>query len=171
MSAPKNLEELYIHELKDLVSANDQMHETLGKLHQATQHDGLKSHLKKSIDGLEQHLQSIKDILSGMGETGKKHCKGMEGLCKEAEKHGIEEAPHLNAVQDAVILAQFQRLSHYGICGFGTAAAYAEALGKSDDAAKIDEITSTIYSSDDEMTALAEDCINCAAKSGTGAPA
>ncbi len=164
MSGPKNLKELYVHELKDLVSANDQMHKTLGKLHEAATHDGLKEHMKKSLDGLEKHTSTIEGILSDMGESGKKHCKGMEGLCKEAEKHGIEEAPHLNDVQDASILAQFQRLSHYGITGFGTAAAFAEGLGRKDDAKKIDEITSEIYCSDEQMTQLAEECINNAAK-------
>ena len=164
MSAPKNLNELYVHELKDLVSANDQMHKTLGKLHEAAEHDGLKTHLKKSLDGIEKHTSSIEDLLTDMGESGKKHCKGMEGLCTEAEKHGIKEAPHDNAVQDAAILAQFQRMSHYGITGFGTAAAFAEGLGKKDHAKKLDEITSSIYASDEEMTELAEDCINCAAK-------
>ena len=171
MSAPSNLKDLYVHELKDLVSANDQMRETLGKLHKAAEHDGLKKHLKKSIDGLEKHTSTVEQLLSDMGESGKKHCKGMEGLCKEAEKHAIEEAPHLNAVQDASIVAQFQRLSHYGITGFGTAAAFAEGLGKSDHAKQLDEITATIYCSDEEMTSLAEDCINCAAKAGQTADA
>ena len=164
MSAPKNLKELYVHELQDLVSANDQMHKTLGKLHKEADHDGLKEHMKKSLDGLEKHTKTIEGILSDLGESSKKHCKGMEGLCKEAEKHGIEEAPKDQAVQDAAILAQFQRLSHYGITGFGTAAAFAEGLGKKDHAKKLDEITSSIYASDEEMTELAEDCINCAAK-------
>lgn len=164
MSAPSNLADCYTHELKDLVSANDQMKKVVEELHEAATNEDLKSHLKKTIDKIESHTSTLKELLEDCDESGKEHCKGMEGLCKEAKKHAIEEAPHLNDVQDAVILAQYQRLCHYGICGFGTAKAYAEGLGHSDHAAKLDSITAEIYTADEDMTKLAETCINNAAK-------
>ncbi|WP_265530156.1 YciE/YciF ferroxidase family protein [Sphingomicrobium marinum] len=163
MSAPSNLKDCYVHELKDLISANDQMAKILPELHDAATNEGLKKHLKKSLDGIEKHTGTTEQLLEDMGESGKKHCKGMEGLVKEAKKHAIEEAPHYNAVQDVVILAQYQRLCHYGICGFGTSKAFAEGLGKDDHVKKLDQITADIYWSDEEMTKLAENCINDAA--------
>ena len=48
---------------------------------------------------------------------------------------------------------------------------HAQNEAKSDHAKQLDEITATIYCSDEEMTALAEDCINCAAKAGQTADA
>jgi len=164
MSAPSNLSDCYTHELKDLVSANDQMKTVVKELHNAATNDKLKSHLKKTIDGIEKHTTSIEGLLEDCGESGKEHCKGMEGLCKEARKHGIEEAPHLNVVQDVVILAQYQRLCHYGISGFGTSRAFAEGLGKSDHAEKLEQITGDIYWADEEMSKVAEGCLNEAAK-------
>ena len=164
MSAPKNLKDCYVHELKDLISANDQMKSVVKDLHDAAENDALKSMLKKTVDGIGKHTQATEELLADCGESGKEHCKGMEGLVKEARKHALEEAPHLNTVQDVVILTQYQRLCHYGICGFGSAAAFAEALGKSDHAEKLDEITADIYSADEEMSEVAETCINDAAK-------
>ncbi|MCJ7420486.1 ferritin-like domain-containing protein [Sphingomicrobium astaxanthinifaciens] len=164
MSAPKNLEDCYTHELKDLISANDQMKKVVKDLHDAAENDDLKSMLKKTIDGIEKHTQTTEQLLADCGESGKEHCKGMEGLVKEARKHALEEAPHLNAVQDVVILTQYQRMCHYGICGFGSAAAFAEGLCKSDHADKLDQITADIYGSDEEMTKVAESCVNLAAK-------
>ncbi|TMM47194.1 DUF892 family protein [Qipengyuania marisflavi] len=164
MSAPSNLTDCYTHELKDLISANDQMSTVVEKLHEAATNDALKSHLKKTIEGIEKHTDTIKQLLEDCGESGKEHCKGMEGLCKEARKHAIEEAPHLNAVQDVVILSQYQRLCHYGICGFGTARAFADGLGKADHSSKLEKITADIYNSDEEMTKVAETCVNEAAR-------
>lgn len=164
MSAPKNLKDCYTHELKDLISANDQMKDVVNELHDAAENDDLKSMLKKTVDGIEKHTETTKQLLEDCGESGKEHCKGMEGLVKEARKHALEEAPHLNAVQDVVILTQYQRLCHYGICGFGSAAAFAEGLGKSDHVDKLDQITADIYSADEEMTKVAEGCVNEAAK-------
>ena len=163
MSAPKNLSDCYTHELKDLISANDQMKSVTKELHEAATNDRLKTHLKSTLDAIEKHTSSIEGLLEDCGESGKEHCKGMEGLCKEARKHALEEAPHLNTVQDVVILSQYQRLCHYGICGFGTAAGLAEALGKSDHVSKLDTITSDVYKSDDCMTEVAEACVNEAA--------
>lgn len=61
----------------------------------------------------------------------------MEGLVAEAIKHTIEEAPAKGPVRDAAIIAQYRRMTHYGITGFGTVGAFAEALGLSDDAEKL----------------------------------
>ena len=40
-------------------------------------------------------------------------------------KHTIEEAPERGPVLDAAIIAQYQRMTHYGITGFGTVGAFA----------------------------------------------
>jgi ferritin-like metal-binding protein YciE len=45
-------------------------------------------------------------------------------------------------------------MTHYGIAGFGTAAAYAEALGKTEDAEKLNEATKEIYGGDEYMNQL-----------------
>lgn len=163
MSAPANLEECYVHELKDLISANDQMRRTIKKIGKKAKNGELKAHIDTSVTKIEEHTSTLKELLKEMGEKGKEHCKGMEGLCTEAEKHCIEEAPEKSEVRDVVIVAQFQRMSHYGICGFGTAAAYAEAVGKAKHAKAIDKITKDIYGSDEAMTKLAEGCVNAAA--------
>lgn len=56
------------------------------------------------------------------------------------------------AALDVAIIAQYQRLCHYGIAGFGTTKAFAEALGKDEAARKLDQALDNIYESDDFMT-------------------
>ena len=80
----------------------------------------------------------------------------MEGLVHEARKHIFEEAIGDGVLKDLLILAQYQRMSHYGLAGFGTAAAYAKALGRSDDAAALQSTVSNIYRGDEIATRLAE---------------
>ena len=107
----------------------------------------------------------LKTLLEASDEQVKKeHCKGMEGLVAEAIKHTTEEAPEKGPVLDAVVIAQFQRMSHYGIAGFGTAAAYAEALGEKKAAKALNKATKEIYGSDEYMTKLAETSVNIEAK-------
>ena len=156
MPAPESFDELYTDELKDLWSANDQMNRVLKKLTSKAKDAKLKEMLVKSHEGIARHTDIVKELIVAAGEkASKEHCKGMEGLVAEATKHCIEEAPKKGPLLDAVIIAQYQRMTHYGIAGFGTAAAYAEALGKSEDVKKLKQATAEIYMGDEYMNQLA----------------
>ncbi|WP_373486869.1 DUF892 family protein [Blastomonas sp.] len=161
MSAPENLTDLYTGELQDLWSANDQMAKALKKMTPKVSDPALKEMLTKSQEGIATHTQMLKDLLEESDEKVKKeHCRGMEGLVAEAIKHTTEEAPDKGPVLDAVIIAQYQRMSHYGIAGFGTAAAFAGALGNKKAVKALDKVTKEIYGGDEYMTKLAENNIN-----------
>ena len=165
MSAPEDLMGLYTGELQDLWSANDQMATVLKKMSSKVSDPALKDMLANSQDGIAKHTEVLKGLLETSGEKVKKeHCKGMEGLVAEATKHTTEEAPKKGSVLDAVIIAQYQRMTHYGIAGFGTAASYAGTLGLKDAVKALDNVTKETYSGDDYMTKLAETTVNIEAK-------
>lgn len=165
MSTPENLDDLYIDELKDLWSANDQMQRCLKKLAPQAFDSSLKEMLTRSQEGISQHTEMLKELISANGEkVSKEHCKGMEGLVAEATKHTTEEAPKKGPVLDAVIIAQYQRMTHYGIAGFGTASAFAKALGNEEDHARLKAATKDCYRADEYMTKLAETSTNMDAK-------
>lgn len=165
MSKPETLHDLYVDELKDLWSANDQMLRVVRKIADKPTSSRLKQLLSKSEQGIADHTALLKDLLSANEEdVSKEHCKGMQGLCEEARKHVLEEGPDAGPVLDAVIIAQYQRMTHYGIAGFGTAAAYAEALGRTDEAEKLRQATKEIYRGDEYATTLAEMSVNLKAE-------
>ena len=166
MSAPENLRDLYVDELKDLWSANDQMQRTVKKLVTRAKDEQLKGLLNRSIEGIGKHTGTLKTLIEAQdGKLSKEHCKGMEGLVEEANKHTIgEEAPKKGPVRDAQIIAQYQRMSHYGLAGFGTAAAYAKSLGLKKDEKLLKQATKEIYLADEFGTRLAESSVNIDAK-------
>lgn len=157
MSAPESLKDVYSDELKDLWSANDQMAKAVttmaGQVHDAK----LKQTLEASVKGITKHTDALKALLKDAGEdVEKEHCAGMEGLVKEALKHSVKEAPKSGDLLDIVIISQYQRMSHYGITGFGTAAAYAKALGKSEHESTLTGMVAEIYKADEYASKLAE---------------
>ncbi|MDB5817272.1 MAG: hypothetical protein JWQ11_912 [Rhizobacter sp.] len=165
MSKPESLKDLYTDELKDLWSANDQMSRLLKKIVSKVSDKELKDMLSKSQEGIAQHTDVLKELLTASGEkVSKEHCKGMEGLVAEATKHTTEEAPEKGPLLDSLIVAQYQRMTHYGIAGFGTAAAYAKALGLKDDAKKLSAATKEIYGGDAYASKLADTTVNIDAK-------
>lgn len=159
--APESLEDLYIDELKDLWSANDQMLQALERIAPQATEPKLQQMLEKSRTGIQRHTDVLKRLIAEQGEeVEKEHCKGMQGLVQEAIKHAIDEAPDKGPVLDAVIIAQYQRMTHYGITGFGTAAAYAHELGEDEAEQALKQATKEIYGGDEYANRLAETLVN-----------
>ena len=165
MSTPESLKEVYADEIKDLWSANEQMAKTLGQLTEGVHDDKLKQYLAKSVTGIRKHNETLKELLKDAGETAEpEHCKGMEGLCAEAIKHGVKEAPKDGELRDIVVIGQYQRMCHYGITGFGSAAAVAKALGMKEHESKLKGIVSDIYGADELSSQMGEKLASMAAK-------
>jgi ferritin-like metal-binding protein YciE len=164
MSAPQNLQDCYVEELADNWSANDQMEKVVRKLADAAGDKKLAERLRQSADGIARHTELIKSLLADLGEDQKEHCRGMEGLVKEATKHALDAKIEDPDVRDVVIISQYQRMCHYGICGFGTAKAFATTLGKIEHVEKLDKLTAEIYDADNNMSDLAERSVNLHAK-------
>ncbi len=158
------LKDLYIDELKDLWSANDQMNRALKKILPQATNEKLKALLNKSPDGIAKHTELLKSLIEAQGgQVSKEHCKGMEGLVAEALKHTVSDAPDKGPVLDASIIAQYQRMTHYGITGFGTVAAFARALKASGDSDKLEKAVKDMHRADDLMTEIAESAVNASA--------
>ncbi len=161
MSEIPSLSDLYVDELKDLWSANDQMARALKKIAPKATHVKLRQMLDASQKGIMGHTDLLKALIANQGEkVSKEHCKGMEGLVSEALKHTIEDAPPKGSVLDAAIIAQYQRMMHYGITGFGTVAAFSKALKLGDDNKQLKGAVKDMYKSDELMTELAEAAVN-----------
>jgi len=164
MSDISTLQDLYIDELKDLWSANDQMSRALKKITPQATNTKLTQMLESSQKGIASHTGLLKALIANHNEeVAKEHCKGMEGLVNEALKHTVEDAPAKGPVLDAAIIAQFQRMTHYGITGFGTVAAFSKALKLEDDTNRLKAAVKEMYVADELMTELAEAAVNEAA--------
>jgi ferritin-like metal-binding protein YciE len=150
MSAPSSLHDIYLDELKDNWSANDQMSRIVQQLSEKASDGKLKQMLQKSVEGISKHTGILKSLIEQAGgEVEPEHCKGMEGLVNEA-------APQDGKLRDVIIVAQYQRMAHYGLAGLGTAAAYAKALGRSEDESKLKQTVAEIYKADESASQLAE---------------
>ncbi|WP_412029584.1 ferritin-like domain-containing protein [Deinococcus yunweiensis] len=129
MTALKNLQDLYVEQLKDLYSAETQLVEALPKMEQAATDPQLKEGFRMHLEQTRQHVNRLESVFADLGEEPGGHtCKAMKGLIAEgAEMIDQEAAP---AVKDAGLIACAQRVEHYEIAGYGTVARYAEVLGK-----------------------------------------
>ena len=124
----------------------------------------LKQMLVESQTGIAAHTDLLKALIANQGEkVSKEHCKGMEGLVNEAIKHTIDDAPEKGPVLDAAIIAQYQRMTHYGITGFGTVASFSKSLKLKDDNRQLKEAVKDMYNADKLMSELADAAVNAEA--------
>lgn len=156
-----SLQAVYVQELRDLHSGNAQMQALVRDFIDEARDGRLQQMLRNSVDKIAAHNDTLAGVLEGLGEApGKQHCKGMEGLVREAREHALEERYEDDAVRDAVIISQMQRMTHYGIAGYGTAIALARALGFKGDAAALDESLDEVYDGDLYLSHIAERTVN-----------
>ena len=165
MPAPESLKELYADEMKDLWSANDQMTRAVTTLAGLAHDPALKQSLEESVGGINKHTATLKTLIEDVSdEVEPELCRGMEGLVREALKHGKKEASDVAELHDIAIISQYQRMSHYGITGFGSVTALAKALGMNEHVVKLKEITSDIYKADEYTSKLGDKAAKAAGK-------
>lgn len=124
----ETLQDLYIHELKDLYSAEKQIIKALPKMAKAASSKKLADGFKKHLEETKVHAERLEKLLASHDETTRgPKCKGMEGLLEEGS-HMIEEDAD-EEVRDAGLISAAQRVEHYEMAGYGTARTYAELLG------------------------------------------
>jgi ferritin-like metal-binding protein YciE len=155
----KTLEDLFVHELKDLHNAEKQIIKALPKMIKNCTNEDLKTALENHLEETEEQLRRIEQIFEQcqLPVRGKK-CKGMEGLIEEGEE-ALEESME-DDVRDAAIIAAAQRVEHYEIAGYGCARTFAEQLGHHEAAQLLQQTLEEEKAADEKLTRIAMEHIN-----------
>jgi ferritin-like metal-binding protein YciE len=160
--ANEGLRELYIDELKDLYSAENQLVKALPKMAKGASSEELRQGFEEHLEQTKGHVQRLEQIFEALGESPKgKKCMGMEGLVKEGSE--VLDEDYEGSVLDAALIGAAQRVEHYEIAGYGTVRAMAEALGEDEHVSLLTETLDEEKETDEKLTELAEQ-INTAGK-------
>lgn len=158
----QTLTDLYIHELKDLYSAEQQLTKALPKMAKAAANENLVAGFQEHLEQTKQHAQRLEQILSSHQQTTRgAKCKGMAGIVAEGAEMIAEKADA--EVKDAGLIAAAQRVEHYEMAGYGTARTYAELLGDQEGAKLLQTTFEEERQTDQKLTKLAKSAINVAA--------
>jgi ferritin-like metal-binding protein YciE len=159
----ETLKDLYIHELKDLHSAEKQLTKALPKMAKAATNESLADGFRLHLDQTEEHVNRLEQILESHKESTRgPKCKGMEGLIEEGSEMIEEDAE--DEVRDAGLIAAAQRVEHYEIAGYGCARTYAEVLGDTKGAKLLQQTLDEEGATDKKLTELAKTLINVRAQ-------
>jgi ferritin-like metal-binding protein YciE len=163
------LKALYIHELKDLYSAEKQSLKAMPKMMKAATDESLAEGFRMHLEQTKEQVTRLEQILKSHGESTRGPvCKGMQGLIAEGEEMLEEDGDE--EVLDAGIISSAQRIEHYEIAGYGCARTYAEALGDKEGAQMLQATLQEEIASDKLLTKVAKSVVNLKAAKKAPAP-
>lgn len=155
----ESLEKLYIEQLRDLYSGEEQILEALPKMQQKATHPDLKRAFQQHYQQTEQQVQRLERIFETLGlKSDGPECKGMKGIIAEGEE--VMQEFNDSDVLDAALISAAQRVEHYEMAGYGCARTYAHMLGLGDDADLLQRTLDEEGETDHKLTELAETVIN-----------
>lgn len=154
-----SLEKLFVHELKDIHSAERQLLKALPVMADAANNSDLKAAFQKHLKETQGQVDRLDTIFAGLDfQPGGHKCAAMAGLIEEGEEMCKADADE--HVRDAGLIACAQRVEHYEIAAYGTAVALAEKLGMQDAADLLRKSLEEEGKTDRDLTHLAERIIN-----------
>jgi ferritin-like metal-binding protein YciE len=127
-----NFNEMYIAELQELMSLEGQLADALQRMSNVASHPSLKGALMRHREQTQIQRQRLELILQKHGANPRAHTdQAMQALVNETEK--MLTIVKGDDLRDAALIASAQKIEHYEIAAYGTAAALAGQLEFRDD--------------------------------------
>lgn len=155
----KTLDDLFVHSLRDIYYAEQQIAKNLPDMIKKATDPTLKS-------GFETHLGETKNQIARLEKVFEMHgvaakgvnCPAIDGILEEAAEVAGEVDD--KTVLDAALIAAAQAVEHYEITRYGTLIAWAKQLGRADCAKVLELNLDEEEATDTKLTKLANSNIN-----------
>lgn len=160
--ALETMQDLLIHQLRDIYSAEQMLTKALPKMQEKASTEELARAFRDHLAETENQVARLDRVFVKLGErSGGVTCKGMQGLIEEAE--AILDEDGTDSVIDAGIIAAAQRVEHYEISAYGSAKAFAALLGLSDVVQLLNESQEEETAADKKLSLIATTEVNARA--------
>jgi len=159
MTQMNNLQDLFLHHLKDIYFAEKQIVKALPKMSKKSDSAKLQKAFDDHLEETKGHVERLEKVFEIFGEKAKgETCPAIEGIIQEGEE-GIKDSKDPD-VRDAAMIADAQAVEHYEITRYGTLIAWAKQLGKPEAAKLLQETLDEEYHADKLLSKLAEGQLN-----------
>jgi ferritin-like metal-binding protein YciE len=159
--AMKSLQDAFVDELRDVLSAEKQLLKALPKMAKAVDSEKLRSAMKQHLEETKTHVERLENVFASIDLAARsKKCDAMAGILEEGSSLLEEDAAP--EVMDAMIIAAAQKVEHYEIATYGTLCTWARLLGHTEALKLLKETMNEEEKTDKALSQLAES-INVAA--------
>jgi ferritin-like metal-binding protein YciE len=149
------LKEVWIDELRDMYSAENQLVKALPKLAKGAKSPKLKTLFTAHLAETKGQVERLKQVFALLEKkpTGE-HCNGMEGVIEEG-KEALEK-DETGASFDSGLIGAALRTEHYEIAGYQACIAMAKTLGLSTAVSLLTENMNEELAAANKITAAAQ---------------
>jgi len=159
----KDLNDLLTHEIHVLYSGEQLLVGGLERMIKKASNTELKNLFQQHLEETRTHIQRLRQIADLLGvDADEEGNPSMKGLIAESEKTIHKDAN--SEVLDASLICGAQKIEHYEIAGYGTAAYYAEMLGQAQVAALLRQTLQEEQATDTKLNNLAKTKVNMRAQ-------
>jgi ferritin-like metal-binding protein YciE len=133
------MKELLVHELGDLLYAEQLILKMLGTLTREVNNPEIKARVEEHAGETEEQIERLRRAFESIGEKAKaEKCDAAIGLKEEHDSFKKEEKPS-KPILEAFDLGSGLRVEHYEIAGYRSAIAIAQVLGENEVVALLTE--------------------------------
>lgn len=152
----KTLEDLFVHDLSDVYSAEKQITRALPKMARAATDKKLVAAFQQHLEETRGQIERLDQLVEATDEVNIKRmkCHALEGLVEEAQE--IIDSVEAGPVRDAGLIGAAQKVEHYEIATYGTLQALALKLGYKDAATLLGQTLDEEKATDEKLTVIAE---------------
>ncbi len=155
----KTMDDLFVHQLKDIYYAENQILKALPKMIDKATSLELKKGFEDHLSQTHGHIERLKQVFTLHGvEISSTKCPAINGILEEADE--VSSEVENKNVLDAALIASAQAVEHYEITRYGTLVAWAKQLGKPDCAKLFQMNLDEELAADHKLSDLAENGIN-----------
>ncbi len=154
-----SLENLLLHEVKDLYHAEKQLVKALPKVAKKASSPELKNAIEEHLEETKEQVNRLERVFELLGQPAKGvKCKGMQGILEEGEEAmSFKGTPE---TLDAAIIMSAQKVEHYEIAGYGSATTWASMLNRKDIKELLGQTLDEEEKTDQRLTELAKSGVN-----------
>ena len=154
-----SLKDLYLEELQDLYSAENQILKALPKMAKASQNEELKNALMHHCEETQGQVDRLQKAFEALGKRPRgQTCEAINGLIEEGDE--VVEEFEQGTVRDAGIVACAQAVEHYEMPRYGTIVEWAKSTGHEDIVRLMQETLEEEKKADGLLTQMANRSIN-----------
>lgn len=163
MKSKTTLNDLFLHNLKDIYNAEKQLVKALPKMAKGATSENLQAAIQDHLQETQGQVERLEQVfqLLNVAARGIK-CAAMEGLVEEGAE--VLEEDFDDSVRDAAIIAAANKVEHYEIAAYGTLVSFARLLGHGEIADLLQATLDEEKAADQKLTELAESEINVEAQ-------
>jgi len=155
----KTMDDLFVHTLRDIYYAENQIVKALPKMIDKATNPQLKADFSKHLTETEGHILRLEEVFTMHGAKAKQvTCPAIDGILAEADEIAGDIAD--KEVLDAGLIAAAQAVEHYEITRYGTLVSWAKLLGRADCASVLSKTLAEEHNADSKLTKLAESKVN-----------